>query len=55
MILKIVVAMQGILPKGMTKIRKRVMEDNVANITRSGSHYNHPFLEKDHSDRPRMY
>ena len=28
----------GILPKGMTELKKRVIEDNVANITRSGKH-----------------
>ena len=41
-------AMWGILPKGITKLKKRVMEDNVANITRSGKHYKPSFLEKDH-------
>ena len=32
----------------MTKLKKRVMEDNVANITKSGKHYKPSFLEKDH-------
>ena len=35
----------------MTKLRKRVVEDNVANITRSGKHYKPSFLEKDHPRR----
>ena len=49
--LKEVVAMWGILPKGVAKLKKRVLEDNVANITRSGKHYKPSFLEKDHPDR----
>ena len=32
-ILKNVMAMWGILPKGITKLKKRVVEDNVTNIT----------------------
>ena len=36
--------MWGILPKG-------VLEDNVANITKSGKHYKPSFLEKDHLGR----
>ena len=32
-------------------MRKRVLEDNVANITRSGKHYKPSFLEKDHLGR----
>ena len=47
-VLKNVVAMRGILPKGITELKKRVMEDNVANITRSGKYYKQSFLEKDH-------
>ena len=31
----------------MTKLKKRVLKDNVANITRSGKHYKLSFLEKD--------
>ena len=50
-ILKNEVAMWGILPKGMTKLKKKVMEDNVANITRSGKHYKPSLLEKDHPSR----
>ena len=45
------VAVWGILPKGMTELKKRVMEDNMANITRSGKHYKPSFLEKDHPSR----
>jgi len=41
----------GILPKGVTELKKRVLEDNVANITRSGKHYKPSFLEKDHPSR----
>ena len=32
-ILKNVMAVWGILPKGITKLKKRVVEDNVTNIT----------------------
>ena len=32
-------------------MKKRVLEDNVANITRSGKHYNQSLLEKDHPGR----
>ena len=35
----------------MTKLKKRVLEDNVANITRSGKHYKPSFLEKDYLGR----
>ena len=47
-ILKNKVAMLGILPKGMTELRKRVVDDNVA---RSGKHYR-PSLEKGPSMKP---
>ena len=40
-----------ILPKGMIELKKRVLQDNVANITKSGQHNKPPFLEKDHSSR----
>ena len=43
--------MWGILPKGMTELKKRVLEDNVTNITRSGKHYKPSFLENDHPSR----
>ncbi|KAL0011010.1 hypothetical protein SO802_006118 [Lithocarpus litseifolius] len=49
--LKSAVAMWGILPKGMTELKKRVLEDNVANIIRSGKHCKPSFLEKDHLGR----
>ena len=32
-------------------LKKRVLEDNIANITRSGKHYKPSFLEKDHPSR----
>ena len=35
----------------MTELKKRVVEDNVANITRSGKHYKSSFLENDHPGR----
>ena len=35
----------------MTELKKRVIKDNVANITRSGKHYKPSFLEKDHPGR----
>ena len=50
-VLKNAVPVWGILPKGMTELKKEVMEDNVANITRSGKHYKLSFLEKDHPGR----
>ena len=43
--------MWGILPNGVTELKKRVLEDNVENITRSGKHYKPSFLEKDHPGR----
>ena len=45
------VAIWGILPKGVTELKKRVLENNVANITRSGKHYKSSFLENDHPSR----
>ena len=45
------VAVWGILPKGMTKLKRRVLEENMANITKSGKHYKPSFLEKDHLGR----
>ena len=47
-VLKNAMAMWGILFKGMIEIKKGVIEDNVANITRIGKHYKPSFLEKDH-------
>ena len=49
--LKEAVPMWGILPKGVMELKKRVFEDNVANITRSGKHYKPSFLENDHPSR----
>ena len=49
--LKSAMVVWGILPKGVTELKKRVIEDNVANITRSGKHYNLSFLEKNHPGR----
>ncbi|KAL0008458.1 hypothetical protein SO802_009960 [Lithocarpus litseifolius] len=43
--------MNGILPKGITELKKRILEDNVTNITRSRKHYRPSFLEKDHPGR----
>ena len=37
-VLKNVVAIWGIFPKGITELKKRVIEENVANITRSGNY-----------------
>ena len=50
-ILKNVEVVWGILPKGITKLKKMVMEDDVANITRSAKQYKPSFLEKDHLGR----
>ena len=50
-VLKNAVVVWGILPKGISELKKRVIEDNVANITRSGKHYKPSFLEKDHLGR----
>ena len=44
-------AVWGILPKVMAELKKRVIENNVTNITRSGKHYKPSFLEKDHLGR----
>ena len=37
--------------KGVMELKKRVLEENVANITRSGKHCKPSFLEKDHPGR----
>ena len=50
-VLKNAVVVWGILPKGISELKKRVIEDNVANITRSEKHYKPSFLEKDHLGR----
>ena len=49
--LKSAVAIWGILPKWVTELKKRLLEDNVSNITSSGRHYEPSFLEKDHPSR----
>ena len=49
--LKNAVAIWGILPKEMTELKKRVIKENVANITRSRKHYKPSFSEKDHPSR----
>ena len=46
--LKSAIAVWRILPKGMSKLKKRILDDDVANITRSGKYYKPSFLEKDH-------
>ena len=50
-VLKNVVAVWGILLKGMTELNKGIIRDNVANITRSGKHYKPSILEKDYLGR----
>ena len=50
-VLKEAVMVWGILPKGVTELKKKVLKDNVANITRSGKHDKLSFLEKDHPSR----
>ena len=35
----------------MIELKKRVLKDNVANITRSGKHYKPSFLEKNHPSK----
>ncbi|KAL0008839.1 hypothetical protein SO802_010341 [Lithocarpus litseifolius] len=47
-VLKNAVPVWGILPKGIAELKKKVIEENVANITRSGKHYKPSYLEKDH-------
>ena len=37
-VLKEAIAIRGILSKGVTELKKRVLKDNIANITRSGKH-----------------
>ena len=49
--MKRAVVIWGVLPKRMSELKKRVLEDNVANITRSGKHYKPSFLENDHLGR----
>ena len=49
--LKSAIAVWRILPKGMSKLKKRILDDDVANITRSGKYYKPSILEKDHPGR----
>ena len=49
--MKKAIAIWGILPKGKTKLKKMVLEDNVANIARSGKHYKPSFMENDYLGR----
>ena len=44
--MKNVVAVWGIVPKRITELKKRIIKNNVANITRSGKHYKSSFLER---------
>ena len=50
-VLKEAIAIWGILPKGVMELKKKVLEDNVANRTKSRKHYKPSFLEKDHPDK----
>ena len=50
-VLKNAVVVWGILPKGTTELKKRVIEDNVTNIINTGKHYKPSFLEKDHPSK----
>ena len=43
-ILKNAVVVWRILPKGMFELKKRVLDDDVVNITKNGKHY--PFWRK---------
>ena len=49
--LKSAIAVWGIAPKGMSKLKKRTQEDDVANVNRSGKPYKLSFFEKDHPSR----
>ena len=49
--LKSAIAMWGIVPKGMFELKKRIQEDDVTNVTRSGKHYKPSFLERDPLER----
>ena len=45
--LKSATTMWGILPKGMSKLKKRILKDDMENVTRSRKHYK----PKDHPGR----
>ena len=49
--LKEAIAIWGILPKEVTELKKRVFEDNIANIPRNGKHYKPSFSENDRLGR----
>ena len=49
--LKSAIAAWGIVPKGMYELKKRILEDDVENVTRSRKHYKPSFLEKGHPGR----
>ena len=49
--LKSAIAVWGIAPKGMSKLKKRIQEDDVANVNRSGKHQKLSFLDKYHAGR----
>ena len=49
--LKSAIVVLGIVPNGMSELKKRILEDDVANVTRSGKHYKLSFLEKDRPGR----
>ena len=44
--LKEAIAIWGILPKGVAELKKRVLENHVANITRSGKHHKLSFWRR---------
>lgn len=45
------IAIQGITPKGMSDLKERIQEESIANVIRSGKHYQPSFLEKDDPGR----
>ena len=49
--LKSAIAVWGIAPKGMSKLKKRIQENDVANVSRSGKHQKLSFLDKYHAGR----
>ena len=49
--LKSAIAVWGIAPEGMSKLKKRIQENDVANVNRSGKHLKLSFLDKYHVGR----
>ena len=49
--LKSAIVAWGIVPKGMYELKKRILEDDVENVTRSKKHYKPSFLERGHPGR----